>query len=559
MTRSKSSRSALDFMETSKSPKALLPLFILIGLVVSGCDQNPAPEVAAEPPVLRLLTEDQYRNIIADVFGQHISVAGRFNPLFRTNGLRSLGARSAEMTPESMESFERMGQVIATQVFAPDNRRSFMSCKLHQGQDLAQTCARDVLSLFSEILFRRPVTEAEVSSFIDMAESANRISNGVYEGMEAVLAYMLLSPEFLFVADHVDTGAQGDAQLNPYSIATRLSFFLWNTTPDLKLLTAAKKGVLSDPDELEEIVDWMLASPKLERGLRNFFGDMLHLDEFESIEKDSSIYPLYNFNVAEDAKEQTLRTIVHVLLKEDGDYRDLFTTRETYISPSLARIYQVPATRPDGGWSLFEFGEDDPFAGLLSHVGFSALHSHAGRSSPTLRGKAVREIFLCQNVPAPPAEVDFTMFNDPTSSILTARERLTAHNTVPACAGCHRITDPVGLGLEHLDSAGMLRDQENGAEILVAGEFDGIPFSDIPSLGDALGQNPALPSCLVRRLYSSGMMRTPKGSDRAMLDYLTDAFTAAGHQYKPLLRMIATGPGFVSVRFSEPTSTGQQI
>jgi hypothetical protein len=523
-------------------------------LYLLGCEENPVPEVTPEPPGLRLLTEAQYRNIIADVFGEHISVVGRFNPLFRTNGLRALGARSAEITPESMESFERLGHQIADQVFEPTNRRSFMSCTLSEGDRLAQTCAPEVFALFGELLFRRPVSDAEIAQLVAAAESANRISGGVYEGMEAVLARMLVSPEFLFVADRVDIAASGEVRLDPYTIASRLSFFLWNTTPDQRLLEAARTGALSDADAREEVVEWMLASPKLERGLRNFFDDMLHLDEFSSIEKDSIIYPLYNYVVAEHAKEQTLRTISHLLLDEEGDYRDLFTTRTTYMSPALARLYQVPATRPDGGWSLYEFDEGDQFAGLLSQVGFSALHSHAGRSSPTLRGKAVREILFCQSVPPPPAAVDFALFNDPDSEFRTARQRLTAHNTEPACAGCHKITDPIGLGLEYLDSAGMLRETEDGAEIIVAGEVDGVPFTDIPSLGEAVSQNPALPECLVQRVYSTAIMRAPERGDRAMLDYLTAEFAASGHQYKPLLREIATAPSFFSVRLPDSGS-----
>jgi hypothetical protein len=280
---------------------------------------------------------------------------------------------------------------------------------------------------------------------------------------------------------------------------------------------------------------------------------MLHLGEFETVEKDSLIYPLFNIAVAQDAREQTLRTITHLLIDEGGDYRDLFTTRRTFISAALGRIYQVPVSRPDGGWTEYEFPEGDQRAGLLAQIGFAALNSHAGRSSPTLRGKAVREVLLCQKVPDPPPDVDFTQFNDPSSPLRTARERLTAHNEVPTCAGCHKLTDPIGLGLERLDGAGQLRDTENGAPILTDGDFDGVPFTDIPSLARALRNSPAVPACLVNRAYALAMLRTPEASDRLMLDHLAAQFADSGYKLRPLLRRIATSRAFVAV--GEPSST----
>ena len=162
-------------MSRLKFPRISFVVCWLAGLVLAGCGQNSPPPVEPEPPALRLLTEDQYRNIIADVFGQHILVTGRFNPLFRTNGLRSLGARSAEITPASMKNFERMAQLISEQVFAPENRHSIMPCALTRGQNLAQSCAKDVLALFGELLFRRQMIEADVSTYVTVAEEVIRI------------------------------------------------------------------------------------------------------------------------------------------------------------------------------------------------------------------------------------------------------------------------------------------------------------------------------------------------------------------------------------------------
>jgi hypothetical protein len=129
----------------------------------------------------------------------------------------------------------------------------------------------------------------------------------------------------------------------------------------------------------------------------------------------------------------------------------------------LASVYEVPLVAPAGNWAPYEFPDGDPRAGIVSQVAFVALHSHPGRSSPTLRGKAVREVLLCQKVPTPPANVNFTLVQDTKNpQYKTARARLHAHATDATCAGCHKIMDPIGLGLEAFDSGGSLRSSENG-------------------------------------------------------------------------------------------------
>ena len=246
----------------------------------------------------------------------------------------------------------------------------------------------------------------------------------------------------------------------------------------------------------------MLSSPRLETGVRAFFDDMLGFDDFAVLAKDPSIYPAFIADTVQDAREQTLRTIVDHLVTRKLDYRDLFTTRDTFMSPSLATLYGVP-TPP--GWTPYEIPEDSPRAGLLTQIAFLASHAHPGRSSPTLRGKALRELLLCQKVPRPPPNVDFSLIEDPKSTLHTARERLAAHRANPVCAGCHKMTDPIGLALENFDGAGQYRDTERGAPIDASGSLDGQTFTDPAGLAKALHDNPALPTCLVKRAYGYGI------------------------------------------------------
>src|SRR6185437_16091201 len=336
-------------------------------------------------------------------------------------------------------------------------------------------------------------------------------------------------------------------RLDAYSKASRLSFLLWNTAPDDELLTAAERGDLNSKGGLKRQVDRLLASPRLEAGVRAFFTDMLAFDGFETLAKDAMIYPAFNATVAADAQEQTLRTIVDLLVTHQNDYRDLFTTRRIFMSRVLGPIYYVPVASKHG-WAPYEFAENDPRAGLLSQISFTALYAHPGQSSPTLRGKAVREIFLCQKVPAPPANVNFSVAQDTSNpDYKTARARLTAHRTNPTCAGCHRIMDPIGLALENFDGIGAFRTQENGAAIDTSGELDGVHFANAKDLGRAIHDNPAAASCLVDTLYKYAEGQAATKGERDWMRWLNDRFVADGYRLPALLRTLALSDGFYAV------------
>jgi hypothetical protein len=342
--------------------------------------------------------------------------------------------------------------------------------------------------------------------------------------------------------------------LDAYSTASQLSFFLWNSGPDAKLMAAAQQGRLGSAAGLAAEVDRMLKSPRLEAGVRAFFSDMLQFDLFDTLAKDAKIYPKWTVKAAQDAQEQTLRTIVDLLLWQRGDYRDLFTERKTFLTPLLGSLYGVPVA-PAGGVQQqpYEFPAGDPRAGLQAQASFVALHSHEGLSSPTLRGKALRELLLCEPVPAPPANVNFATAQDTHNpDFKTMRARLTAHRTDPTCAGCHKLMDPMGLALENFDSDAGYRSRENGEIIDTHGELDGIEFSDAAGLGRALHDNPATGPCLVRRLFSYATGRPVARRDMAWIRYLEKGFAEDGYRPPDLMRRIALSENFYRVSAAAP-------
>jgi hypothetical protein len=279
---------------------------------------------------------------------------------------------------------------------------------------------------------------------------------------------------------------------------------------------------------------------------------MLQLDMYESTTKEATIYPKFSQQVANSGKEQTLKTIVDQLLTKNGDYRDIFTSRDTFIDRPLASIYQVPFVG-NTGWIPYTFAPDSDRAGILTQLTFLAVFSHPGRSSPTKRGVAINEIFQCIPTPTPPANVDFSIVNDTQNpNLKTVRSRLLAHSEDEACSGCHKQSDPLGLSLEQFDSLAQRRMYENGELIDVASKLGKKPFIGAQGLGEALHDNDKIPACLVRNVYAYGVGREPGAPESAYLAQQTKTFTQDGYRFRALLSRIASSADFFKL-FAQET------
>ncbi len=506
------------------------------------------PGVGGGPPRVRLITQEQYLNTVEYLFGPTIKADIKFAPVRREGGLLALGAASAVVVPAVLTQFEHIARTIAAQVVDPVHRDVLVPCTPVSETASGPACARMFLSEVGRLLFRRPLRQDEIQRYVRTAgESADKAKD-FYAGLSYSLSGMLISPKFLYLTEvaEVDPAHPGSYRLNAHSRALRLSLLLWNAPPDDQLLTAAENSELDSKEGLSRQVERLLASSRLENGIRAFFADMLVLDAIDNLAKDRVIYPAFTLKVAADTGEQTLRTIVDHLMVRRGDYRDLFTTRRSFINGDLGMIYRLPAERPHE-WVPIEFDSANQRAGLLTQLSFLTLYSHPGRSSPTRRGKALREIFLCQKVPEPPPNVDFSGFEDPSGEFKTARQRLAIHRGNPVCAGCHKITDPMGLALENFDGAGQFRSKENGELIDASGKLDEVEFTTPVGLGQALHDHPATTSCLVERLYAYGVGRDMEPADSEWLDYLGQRFAAHGYRVPDLLREIAESSAFYSV------------
>lgn len=505
---------------SSRVAKVLLAAsasLLLLGLGAGGDDAqagsvgaapSAAPVAAPAAParsqiVMRRLTEGQYRQSITDIFGQDIQISERFEPDPRRDGLIAIGVANTAIGAAGFERYDSAAREIAAQVTGARHRRALVGCESGSTAAASEACAREFLARTGRLLFRRPIDGVELDRFASIHKTAAAQKKDFYAGLSAALATMLVSPQYLFRIERAVPDGN-EMSLDDWSIASRLSFLIWNAPPDNLLLSAAERGELRTSAGLLRQAERLLVSPRFEAGVSAFFADMLALDSLAGIQKDSAIYPRFNSRLALDAREQTLRTIAYALVRRNEDYRSLFTSRRTFMSRSLGLLYAEPVSAAQG-WEIRELGRDDPRVGILAQPAFLMAHSHPGISSPTLRGAAIRELLLCQRVPAPPGNVDFTLFQNTKDTVLrTARQRLDAHNENPVCAGCHKLTDPLGLPLEGFDGTGGMRTEENGSPLDLGGQHAGRNYTAAAGLGAALGADPALVSCMAERLYAYG-------------------------------------------------------
>lgn len=523
----------------------------LVGLQASVAADKPAePVVAGAPAEMRQLTQAQYLESVAAIFGNDIVAKVRFAPVQRIDGLVAIGSRTAAMSPGALEPVEESARAIALQVVNTPFRERLIPC---QPKDIAQrddACARQFLEKVGHLLYRRGMTEAELGEVINISGDAVGRAGDFYFGLSAGLSRMLMSRQFLYVKENVepDPANPGQYRLDAISKASRLSLLLWNAIPDSALLAAAESGAIHSDKELKRQVERMLKSPRVEHGLRAFFSDMLSFEGFDILAKDPVIYPAFTSKVVSESREQLLRTMLDHIVTQNADYRDLFTSRKTFMTRDLAAVYRVAVNVAPDGWVPYEFPEGDPRTGLLTQVGFLAKYSHPGRTSPTQRGRGLREAFLCQKVPDPPANVDFSLLEDPTVKLRTARERLDAHSTNPVCAGCHKLTDPIGLVLENFDGAGQYRTEEKEVAIDTSGMFENKKIANAAELGAALRGSPALASCLVSRIYSYGTGRRIAAKDKELSQYLNASFEMNGYRVLDFLRTVVTSKAFYAVQ-----------
>ena len=424
----------------------------------------------------------------------------------------------------------------------PSRRRIFVSEPKEPAEE--EPCARRILSTLMRRAYRRPVGDADLQKPMELFQEARR-EGGFDAGIEMALSAVLVSPQFLFRIEPDPPGVTSKAAypIPDVQLASRLSFFLWSSIPDDELLDLAERGMLSQPGVVAAQARRMLADPRSRSLVSNFAGQWLHLRNLESITPDLRLYPDFDDNLRQAFRRET-ELLFESVLREDRGVLDLLVSDHTYLNERLAKHYGIPHVY-GSHFRRVKIGRDEMRGGLLRQGSVLTVTSYATRTSPVIRGKWILENILGTTPPPPPANVP-TLKDNTISSSLSVRERLAEHRRNVACAGCHKLMDPVGFSLENYDAVGRWRTIEEGRPVDATGGLpDGSQFAGVAGLEQALLKRPELfVGTLTEKLLTFALGRGVESSDAPAVRRIVRDAREMDYRFSALIVGIATSTPF---------------
>jgi len=413
-------------------------------------------------------------------------------------------------------------------------RDALIPCPPADGEE----CAGEVISAFLPRAYRRPVTDEEIASALELY-ALSRASGGDFdEAITLALKSALLSPHFLFRVEAAPRG-RGRA-LDAYELASRLSYFLWASMPDDDLFAAAADDSLLRPPVLEEQVRRMLRDPQASSVVDAFGSQWLPVSALDDVAPDPDLFPEWD-EALRDSMQEQLRRLAGDALLADASMLDLVTRQDTWVDARLAAHLGI--AEPADDWERVTL-TDGPRRGVLGSPGMLTALSYPERTSPVQRGKWVLAALTCESPPPPPGGVDGLAEGG--SEDLSFREQLEQHRQDPVCHSCHSVMDEVGFSMEGFGPVGRARTTDHlGLPVDTAGAVPGgVAFDHVGELADSLAADPRVPQCMARTVFTYAMGRAPRVTDIDALGEIEDAFVASDHRFADLAVAIALSDPF---------------
>lgn len=493
---------------------------------------------------MRRLTATEYAATVEDLTGVQVDAALLLPEDWRQPFDNDFTTQVASQA--LIEGAELLAADVAQAVLAsPSARDAVVGCTPSGVED--EACFRSFLADFGRRALRRPLTDDELERYAGLIAEATA-SDDFYAAVEVGLRALLQHPEFLY---RVELGtpvpdAPGVFRLGDYEIATRLSYFLWGSTPSTALLDLAEAEQLHTPEQIEAAAQMMLEDDRARARVARFHALWLGYEQLPHAP------PL-----ADAMQAETQALMDRVIFDEGLAWQDLLRAEETFVDATLAEHYGLPSAGPDGSW--VGYGETGR-QGLLSHGSFLSAMAKVDDSSPTKRGVLVRTRLMCQVIPPPPPNVNVDDTEPPEGVCKEEFYRQT--HAQGSCAGCHSLMDPIGLGLENYDHRGAFRTVENDdPSCVISGEgsLDGTPFTGPAQLSDVLLESGALNRCVTQQLYRFAMGRSElEPLDHAFVESLLEEIgTSEDFEFGQLAVRFVADEAFALRREQAPTEEGQ--
>jgi hypothetical protein len=472
----------------------------------------------------------------------------RLRPFLRSNA----GTYDSTGRPH-IETMTVIGPFNATGAGDTPSRRRVFVCRpdaatgsrgtRNPGTANEEACARRILSTLAQGAYRRPVTDADVAPLLAFYRDGRQ--KGTFDtGIQLALRRLLASPTFVFrVEDEPASLAAGASyRVSDVELASRLSYFLWSSMPDATLLDVAAAGRLRQPAVLEAQVRRMLADRRADAFVENFAGQWLHIRNLRNIAPNTDEFPDFDHDLREAFERETELFFASVM-REDRNVLDLLRADYTFVNERLARHYGIRNVY--GSQFRRVTLADDARRGLLGKGSILLVTSRADRTAPTLRGKWILENLLGTPPPPPPPEVP-ALEPPPTTIPRTMRERLDAHRANPACAGCHRLTDPLGFSLENFSAVGAWRVLEARGPVDASGALpDGTPVHGVTELREALLRRPdVFVRTLSEKMLIYALGRGLQAYDQPVVRTIVRDAAAQDSRFSTLVLGIVKSPPF---------------
>jgi hypothetical protein len=421
---------------------------------------------------------------------------------------------------------------------ASPSRRAIFICEPKQSSD-ERSCATKILSRIARLAYRRPVTNGDVGTLMQFFDTGRR-SEGTFDaGIQFALERMLVDPDFLLRVHRPDTAA--------IELASRLSFFLWSSIPDDRLLALAERGQLTDPAVAEQEARRMLADPRAVDALVNdFAAQWLNLRRVDEVVVDPERYPNYDLSLMQDLRRET-ELFVGSTIREDRSLVDLLNGDYTFVNERLARHYGIPGVY-GSRFRRVQLPNHDQRGGLLAEGALLATTSYPDRTSPVLRGRWLLNNIFGLTIPPPPPGVDMNLNTKPGVRPASIRERLAEHRKDPSCNSCHSMIDPLGFALENFDVIGAWRSvDESGNPIDATGTtVSGATLEGLPGLRRFLLEQPdQFPRTVTEKLLSYALGRPLEYTDRPAVRQIVRDATQDEYRWSSIVLGIVKSPPFL--------------
>jgi len=529
----------------------------------AGCFLNPptptpiseATEVGPAP--LRRLTNAEYLNALADLFPSQSTLV--LPPLPADTVIAGFDNAIEAQQPSDVliARYETIANLYAAALTVDDPSVSALVQCSWSTPTLATACATQFITQTGRLVYRRPLTQDEVSR-LQLKFTAWQSAVDFEAAVQLTLSTMLQAPQFIYRPEPIPNDSAvtlaaltgGVIAVDPYAMASRLSFFLWESTPDETLLDAAASGALETVDQIRAQAERMLADDRARRALWSFHRQWLGLDlilDSEGVYRTPAIDPNWTAQSPISAEMET-ELFVENTLMAGGTLTDLLLSPNAWVNGEMAQLYGVaPPSDPNAfGAVLLPSGQR---AGLLTRIAFLAGTSHSGGTSPPIRGNAVQLRLLCELPMSPPANANLSMPTaTPGEGPQTTRMLFEARTAPAECQACHASLNGIGFGFENYDAAGNYRTTEVGLPIDASGvlmgtDVDG-PFNGALALSATLSKSQMVQQCATQQWLRYALGRAPVDAETSLLTAWTAAFASSGGDIRTLLINIVTSPTF---------------